>query len=87
MPAGEKRNWSAEDEQSLETLAASGHSYGKIAKLLKRSRNAVISKAHRLGLPERPSPIHSDGTKPRPSQVRRAGASTLPPLASVTDET
>jgi GcrA cell cycle regulator len=49
------------------------------------SKNAVVGKAHRLGLPPRPSPIRRDGhgaSAPRPPAPRRVVGPTLPPLAA-----
>jgi len=49
------------------------------------SKNAVIGKAHRLGLQELPSPIRHTSAKPPP--IRRVrGAETLPPLPSTLQE-
>jgi hypothetical protein len=47
------------------------------------SKNAIVGKAHRLGLDARPNPVRPKGTPavPCPAPVPRS-ASTLPPLAS-----
>ncbi|MSP82280.1 MAG: global cell cycle regulator GcrA-like protein [Alphaproteobacteria bacterium] len=51
-------NWTSETIETLKTLWQAGHSASAIAgKLGGLSRNAVIGKAHRLGLAARPSPI------------------------------
>lgn len=57
----------------------------EIARRLKRSKNSAVAKAHRLNLPARDSPIkpRAEGHRPRVQRVSR-GASTLPPLASLT---
>lgn len=51
-------SWTAEKVNLLKQLWSDGLSAGEIAKNLGDvSRNAVIGKAHRLGLESRPSPI------------------------------
>lgn len=42
--------WTKEEEQTLVRLWSLGHSASKVGAQLKRSRNAVISKVHRMGL-------------------------------------
>lgn len=69
----------------LRALWDEGHSTAEIGRRLGVSKNAVVSKVHRLDLPGRPSPIHRGAPKPRLPRRARAGASTLPPLASETD--
>ena len=50
--------WSDEQIETLKTLWGKGNPASEIAKILgNTSRNAVIGKAHRLGLSGRPSPI------------------------------
>ncbi len=63
-------NWTPESITSLTELWRAGHSASEIAERLGGiSRNAVIGKAHRLGLAARPSPI-----KQRPVRVERIGS-------------
>ncbi len=62
------------DDKALSTAA--------IGRRLGVSKNAVVGKAKRLGLPNRPSPI-KPSEKPREVRPLRAGAVTLPPLASL----
>ena len=45
------------------------------------SKNAVVGKAHRLGLPMRPSPIKRDGVPRPPAPVRGGVRTTLAALA------
>lgn len=55
-----QQTWLPRDIERLRTLWADGKTANEIARELgedRFSRNAVIGKAHRLGLPARPSPI------------------------------
>ncbi len=68
-----RRRWMA-DERTLAIGAAMG-----------RSKNAIVGMAHRIGLPERASPIIRDG-RPRKTRVpvrRDHPAVALPTLSSV----
>ena len=57
-------NWTEERVQRLKDLWAQGLSASEIADALGDiSRNAVIGKAHRLGLSGRPSPIKKKPTR------------------------
>lgn len=47
------------------------------------SKNAVTKKAHRMGIPPRPSRIKPSTRRPQTVKRVPAGASTLPPLASL----
>lgn len=49
--------WTEERVEQLRKYWREGLSAGKISEKLEVSRNAVIGKAHRLGLEKRPSPI------------------------------
>lgn len=50
--------WDADEDKALDVLWRAGFSAGDIAaRLPGRSRNAVMGRAFRLGLPRRPSPI------------------------------
>ena len=54
-------SWTEEQVSTLQLLWAEGLSASQIAQRLGTvTRNAVIGKAHRLGLASRPSPIKSD---------------------------
>lgn len=46
-------HWTPQDEATLTRLWNAGHSGSQIAKVLRVSRNAVISKVNRLNLPHR----------------------------------
>ena len=49
--------WTDERLEELKKLWAKGLSISQIGELLGVSRNAIAGKAHRMGLPKRPSPI------------------------------
>lgn len=49
--------WTDERIEQLKALWAEGLTTGEIGKRLQVSKNAVVGKAHRLGLKGRPSPI------------------------------
>ncbi len=70
--------WSEERVAKLKALWGEGRTASQIAVLLGDvTRNAVIGKAHRLGLKGRPSPIRKDKvTTPAPKPARRAVAHT-----------
>lgn len=87
--------WTDAKIASLRTLWAEGKSSKAIGDLLGCSKNAVVGKADRLGLPERPMPVSISAARelvrvvPKPAVVLvpRAqplplGARTLPPLPS-----
>jgi len=80
--------WPAARVARLRELHAAGLSYAAIGRALGTTTNAAVGKAHRLGLPNRQSPIIRDADDPRrrvpaPAAVPRAGKVTLPPLASL----
>ncbi|MGC2854322.1 GcrA family cell cycle regulator [Novispirillum sp. DQ9] len=54
--------WTDERIEELKSLWAEGLTTGEIGKRLGVSKNAVVGKAHRLGLKGRPSPIKRAGT-------------------------
>lgn len=63
--------WTDERIELLKTYWSEGRSASQIAELLGEglTRNAVIGKAHRLGLASRPSPVK---TAPRPAEPKAA---------------
>ena len=76
--------WNEEAIAQLRTLWAEGHSTAEIGRRMGISKNAVVGKAHRLGLIARPSPIRRDaaaGATARPPSARRVCGPTLPPLS------
>lgn len=72
--------WTAAKIDRLRELWAEGLSAAAIGRELKMSKNAIVGKAHRLGLPDRPSPIRR-GVTPSAKPPRVTGP-TLPPLPS-----
>ena len=49
--------WSDKENAELKRLWATGLSSAKIGKSMGKTKNSIIGRAHRLGLPARPSPI------------------------------
>jgi GcrA cell cycle regulator len=75
--------WNEDTIARLRMLWAEGHSTAEIGRRMAVSKNAVVGKAHRLGLAARPSPIRRDGSgaaSARPAAPRRSVGPTLPPL-------
>ena len=93
-------DWTPAALDQLRALAMAGRSYEFIAAQLGCTKNAVVGKAHRLGLPKRPSPIGASVVTGRPAKARpapkpaaearpkseadRRAAMPTPPLARVT---
>ncbi len=73
--------WTDVAVRRLRSLWDEGHSTAEIGRRLGVSKNAVVGKAHRLDLPDRPSPIRK-GSAPRPRAAPRPRPS-LPPLPSL----
>lgn len=81
-------DWSDEKFQRLCVLWDEGHSTSEIGRRLGVSKNAVVGKAHREGLPARPSPIKRAGSGPHGaaaarSRLPRAPKTTLPLVGAV----
>ena len=80
-------SWTDERIDRLKAMWNEGKTASQIAEELGGvSRNAVIGKAHRLGLDARPSPVKGNEDKPVKAEPTR-GASTKarekPPIAAV----
>jgi GcrA cell cycle regulator len=77
--------WTDDAIARLRALWAEGHSTAEIGRRMGVSKNAVVGKAHRLGLEARPSPIRreEEAAAARPAQLRRVVGPTLPALAAV----
>ena len=73
-------SWTEEKVAILRQYWGSGKSASEIAEMIgDMSRNAVIGKAHRLGLAGRPSPIKERKAKPKPvAQSAPAAAPSSP---------
>ena len=75
--------WTEAVIAELRSLWAEGLSTAEIGRRLGVSKNAVVGKAHRLGLDPRPSPIRRGAGEIAQPVVRRAMGPTLPPLPPV----
>ena len=80
-------SWTDERIDRLKTMWAEGSTASHIAELLGGvSRNAVIGKAHRLGLESRPSPVKAaeeKGNKAKAAAPPAAAPKPAPPSATV----
>ena len=56
-------SWTEADKETLRAEWATGLSASKIGAKLGRTKSSVLSRAHRMGLPERPSPIGAGSKK------------------------
>lgn len=78
--------WSEAENARLQALWDQGHSTAQIGRIMGKTKNAIVGRAHRLGLVSRPSPIINAGQPraPRPlARSTRQQATRLPPLASI----
>jgi len=73
-------SWTDERIQSLKRMWEAGQTASQIAEALGEgvSRNAVIGKAHRLGLQARPSPVRAAGTTDAKAETPAAPAPARP---------
>ena len=86
-------SWTDEKVAVLRQYWGSGKSASEIAEIIGgMSRNAVIGKAHRLGLAGRPSPIKERRAKPKPAVLTSSGpapastqAAPRPPVDNVVE--
>ena len=69
--------WTDERLEKLKELWTQGLSISQIGKALGVSRNAIAGKAHRMGLPNRPSPISRANTE-KPKVVMPEVTENLP---------
>ncbi len=75
--------WTDDRISKLKKLWSEGLTTGEIGKRLGVSKNAVVGKAHRLGLKSRPSPIRRAGKKAEPKK-EEAKVYTLANLTTMT---
>lgn len=77
-----KTIWTQDQEDIVRRAWIAGEISSKIARRVGFTKGAVIAKARRMGLDPRPSPIRPAVQPPR-VKTQRAGAHTLPRLASL----
>ncbi|MCW6532858.1 GcrA family cell cycle regulator, partial [Sphingomonas sp. MMSM20] len=79
-------SWTEERIQTLKTMWEGGQTASQIAEALGGvSRNAVIGKAHRLGLQSRPSPVvpkEAEAKAPSAPAAAPAPRAPSPPVAA-----
>ena len=63
-------SWNEENVARLKELWDQGLPTAQIGKLLSFTKNAVVGKAHRIGLERRPSPIRRTSAKPDRKKAR-----------------
>ena len=63
-------SWNDENVKKLKELWDQGLPTAQIGKLLGFTKNAVVGKAHRIGLERRPSPIRRTAVKPDRKKAR-----------------
>jgi len=76
--------WNDEKIARLKKLWSEGLTTGEIGKRLGVSKNAVVGKAHRLGLKGRPSPIKRQQGKPAEAKKVETRIFTLTDLSAQT---
>lgn len=76
-------SWTEEKVEQLKKLWAEGLTTGEIGRVLDMSKNAVVGKAHRLGLESRPSPIKRDES----SQARKDAVAAKKPVPAKNTKT
>ena len=75
-------SWTDERIERLKSMWAGGSTASQIAEDLGGvSRNAVIGKAHRLGLESRPSPVKASEDKEKTAKPAKTGAAPAPKAA------
>ena len=80
-------SWTEERIERLKAMWTEGKTASQIADELGGvSRNAVIGKAHRLGLDSRPSPVRPGEEKPTPAKAESPGKAEATPPASEKSE-
>lgn len=77
--------WTEDVIARLRALWTEGMSTNAIGRSLGVSKNAIVGKAHRMGLPARPSPIVRDGRVRPPSRRLRPLVPSLTDLQTATD--
>lgn len=75
-----KMMWTAEADTELRRLWGEGQSAGRIAAVMAVSKNSVVGRAHRLGLPGRDSPIRPRAATTIPE--RGAAPAAIPAAAA-----
>ena len=66
----QKMSWNEENVARLRELWDQGLPTAQIGKLIGFTKNAVVGKAHRIGLESRPSPIRRTAVKPDRKKAR-----------------
>lgn len=78
--------WTEELITRLRDLWSQGLSTAEIGRQLSITKNAVVGKAHRLGLPPRPSPIRNRSTDEKGAPVRARSTASRKKKADTSNE-
>ena len=74
----QRAGWNSDTVARLRQLWGEGHPTAEIGRRLGLSKNAVIGKAHRLDLPNRPSPIRRGARLAHRQSRRDPGCQSWP---------
>jgi GcrA cell cycle regulator len=74
-------SWNAQSDEELARLWAAGHTTMQIAAAFGVTKNSIIGRAHRIGLPARPGPINRPNGYQAPPRTARNPKITLPLIA------
>ena len=75
---GQNATWTREEIDALDREWRAGTATAEIARQVGKTKNAVIGKAHRIGLPPRPSPLKRRSGLPPRRKVENPNAPTTP---------
>jgi len=79
-------DWTEERIAELTKLWAEGLSAAEIGKRLEITKNSVVGKVHRLGLPKRQSPIkRAEGSSPAPKKRKKVEKPKIITMAALTN--
>lgn len=80
--------WTKLEAEELKRLRAEGYGAIEIGRRMQRTKSSIDSKIRQLKLPSTYKPTPSKPSQPKrekPEPTPRAGAVTLPPLASLSE--
>lgn len=63
------KKWERDEDATLLMMWKDGKTATHIARVMDRSKNSIISRAHRIGCAPRPSPLGRKKIEPRPAKT------------------